>query len=176
MTVYEYSLWVSDSSRMAAVLPHPQEDGFWWGHAVGATIDNAVSTGTSTGYALELDCPLKAGANYTFEYNLIYSISGLGVGATFGLTLPTGGVISCGYSVMMAADGSNMRSAATTTLGTLIGSGSSFSGGGPWSCMITGAMKLNATENPVARLAFKGSGIGVSVTLHPNSCAYFQEL
>jgi len=164
--------------RLGAPLPHPQPEDTGWTHAhVSSSITaTAQSTGSTAAAALELDSPLKRGGIYMFEYNLIYSISGLSVGAQFGVGLASGGLVSIGYSVMLAADGSSMRSAATTTPGALIGSGSSFSGGGPWSCCITGALVVDDTVDPVARLSFKGSGISVSVTLQPNSTAYYQEV
>lgn len=146
-------------------------------HCVQARKDVSQSTSSTIGVGVdELNCELKYDAVYSFEYNLMYSISGLAVGAQFGIDMASGSATSLGYCVMMAANGTSLQSVATTTVGTLIGSGSSFMGGGPWTCIITGAMKTGSTHNNSARLLFKGSGIGVSVTIHPNSCAYFQEV
>lgn len=177
MSYYEFALFAGAAARSDAPLIHPQDPLlFGRSHAVGAAIENAISAGSTATAVPELDCPLKVGALYQFEYNLIYSISGLFVGAQFGVSMPVGGVDSIGYSVMLAADGSTLRSVAAAVLGTQIGSGSSFSGGGPWSCNITGALRVSSAADPVARLMFKGSGASVSVTLQPNSCAYFQEV
>lgn len=145
-------------------------------HMGEARLDAAQSTNASAADVADLDVELKHDAQYMFEYALIYSISGLAVGAQFGVSLASGDLVSIGYSILMAADGSSLRSAATTTAGALIGSGSSFSGGGPWTCIVRGALKTGSTPTAKARLAFKGSGIGVSVTLQPNSTAWFQEV
>jgi hypothetical protein len=174
----EFMQWANRWVRLnTEPLPHPffTDDSNVYGHVASAVLTTAVTAGSSATPATEIDCPLKVNAIYTFEYNLIYSISGLAVGAQFGIDIITGGVESIGYSVMMAADGSSLRSVATTTEGALIGSGSSFGGGGPWSCCITGALKTSAAADPVARLLLKGSGIGVGVTLQPNSTAWLME-
>jgi hypothetical protein len=133
-------------------------------------------SGTTITAVPALDLNLKYAANYIFEYNLIYSIGGLAVGAQFGVELVGLSADSIGYSVMMAADGSNMRSAATTTEGGMIGSGSSFGGGGPWSATITGALRTPESGVSIGRLLMRGQGIGVTLTLQPNSTAWFQEM
>lgn len=173
----DFMMWSGQWVLQTRPLDHPEanDDSIIYGHQATAVSLSAVSTGSSAAAVSELDVRLKPGAIYTYEYNLIYSISGLAVGAQFGIDMLTGGVDSVGYSVMMAADGSSLRSVATTTLGALIGSGSSFGGGGPWSACITGGLKASTASNPVAQLKFKGSGIGVNVTIQPNSTVWFQE-
>lgn len=146
-------------------------------HCVSSAITTAQATsGTATVDVVALDCPLRAGSLYVLEYNLIYSISGLAVGAQFGVELVGLTADSVGYSVLMAADGSNIRSAATTAEGGMIGSGSSFSGGGPWSATITGALRTPLAGVSIARLLMRGQGVGVTLTLQPNSTAWFQEM
>lgn len=174
----DYVLFSGQWARSTEPLSHPQanDDSIVYAHVSTSVTLSAKTAGSTSTAVDELDSALKVGAVYSFEYNLIYSISGLAVGAQFGIAMLSGGVDSIGYSVMMAANGTSLQSVATTTVGTLIGSGSSFSGGGPWSCLITGAMKVSSASDPVARLMIKGSGIGVSVTLQTNSSAYFQEV
>lgn len=135
-----------------------------------------VSSGTGTIAVPVLDVELRFDATYTFEYNLIYSVSGLAVGAQFGVQSANQPFLSIGYSVMIAADGSSLRSSPTATAGVMIGSGSSFSGGGPWSCTIKGALKTGSTRDNIARLLMRGQGVGVTLTLQPNSSAFFMEV
>lgn len=174
----DYVMFSGQWARSTPPLSHPQadDDGLVFSHIGTAVTQAAKSAGATATAVDELDCPLKVGGLYQFEYNLIYSISGLAVGAQFGVQMLTGGVASIGYCVMMAANGTTLQSVATTTVGTLIGSGSSFAGGGPWTCIITGALRVSEADSPIARLVIRGSGIGVNVTVQPNSSAYFQEV
>jgi hypothetical protein len=147
-------------------------------HTAQARKDAAQST-TSTSSAgvavTELDVELRHNATYTFEYNLIYSVSGFLVGAQFGVELSAGDLVSIGYSVMIAAD-TSLKSVSSVVEGTLIGAGSSWSGGGPWSCNITGALKTGNSPTAVARLLMRGQGSGVTLTVQPNSSAFFMEV